>query len=718
MPDPSQSQTPQESGNLVPQSLGQVEEITSLTVPLSSPQDYYRPASVYSRDELSRFCGANFKDRVTPDAVTLLYQLRDILNDKRVEGLHALSMLASNLGIDPEEVSRKANLKEAKKYILAEFYFRTYPHADSLEQHRAVIQRIERRIVEHLTGSKTCLIAFGSHACGRINSFLSDFDGIIVIDKDKDSAQSVRSLSEAGLVFSSHTYLSDLDEIAKNGRGLARLYAMSDEGVEVEFHAIGYQDVREITHLRPGYIHRVRNVPEKNELRVSFNGSQEVLLKSADRVLNYQVRGSEVYRGFFPDAICKGELKYSGIEGFERVRNHILKKNIGAALIHQGAISKLPNGRLILKGEMATFDAYMKTFYNSGRGNYSDQKWEHLEREFFSMLTEMASELKMLISDKKYRQIISPTLGDANEEHKIDTVTRKLHELRCGNSIKVIATDYDGTLHGGKHDHSDAVNLVIKIMNSRIIPVVVTARDATLRREFVLTLNKRLRDSIDLSDTPVFIATANGSSLYEIRNGTERVIYQNSFFDHEISSIIKAYRACHGPDLASASYKERMRNSANEEWQPFINEDLLQQARSNPGVWIEPSKVSLALPEDKNAAASFVENLKITLQDRPFNISWGGKGLVDVIKNLPGFTHDQSKLFPLDKIKEIYGVTDNSIVSFGDTPTGNDRGLLSLPNSFTPTAEFEVTEKFKPYVLSGDVDGVTLVHRAIKFIIN
>jgi hydroxymethylpyrimidine pyrophosphatase-like HAD family hydrolase len=284
---------------------------------------------------------------------------------------------------------------------------------------------------------------------------------------------------------------------------------------------------------------------------------------------------------------------------------------------------------------------------------------------------------------------------------------RKLQELKQNGALAYV-TDYDGTLVGDGFG-SEAVTRLIYNSSKKLIPVIATARGATFKREQLFQIIQATNTHRILY--PIYISLGNGTQVLEIKNNSSQLICNNALTIDEAETIIKAYQEL---DIRISKEDDQIRQyDLNFPWNDLIPDPYLILSSRNPGVWIEPVKVSLltgSTPPDIVKALC----LKLTKVLPTFQFQWGGKPVIDVTKQIlkDGQIVD-GKLHTAQIVLSREGLSENNVAAFGDMPDGNDAGLLSLPYSYTNQTGYST----RPYSLPEIGTRVQRVHDAIYYLL-
>ena len=294
---------------------------------------------------------------------------------------------------------------------------------------------------------------------------------------------------------------------------------------------------------------------------------------------------------------------------------------------------------------------------------------------------------------------------------------RKLKELKT-NGLKLLGLDYDGTIYDRHasppyNSHQAAIDLALNIMKAGVNLGLITSRDASIKKILFPPL---LRASQEIADLFVFVGGANGSNLTEIKNGEKREIYNHCLILDQIKTIIDVYNELSVLNLDPKS-KKVIERFLTEDWSGYVPNNLFTISKENPGVWVEQSKVSLILPSNQKMQRKVMTDLQEKLKEQlgdELTIVWANDPFVHVSKKL----EFDGKLLAIQTIMKELGTDEHHTAAFGDTPHGNDKGLLSLPYSFTNYPLEKPDLETPPYVLPCFGSPIESIYKAIRFLIN
>lgn len=630
-----------------------------------------------------------------------------------------------HLGVPTEDLQGEvfSDVSSAKKALAIKYLTETFGLQKDLETHRKDLVNARKAIVNHFQdkGSGCIVSVFGSHSNGKVNSLLSDIDFLVIVPEDPKEADIIRELTAAGVVFGTASQLDDLTVVAASGDKLCRLYGMTISGVPVEFHVVGERAFKGLPNNSSRGTERVTPVGEKTELRVAYDGHRQKLPKPGNFVPNFSAeKDGRVYRGFFVNGVISSQILYDGFEAQGRgdagfnLFARIWEKDLGALLYHQGKLMRLPNNRWCVVSDKPV------DFYNT----VLPTLFHHLSSDYqptsLGLLTKRFSHTMEAI-DRKLNPVYSySALVDGLQGQDIDVATRELHRIRHEGGATLIATDFDHTIYDPEDTESlkKAADLVARISASGSALAIITGREATFFNSQFAGLQAALKERDVLDPGPVFISTSNGAQIFKVNsqapNGLELVasVLLDTQTTREIADAYSSIST--GFDIDA----ERMTRDLHEkDWSEHIPADLVDVAKEYTGVFIETGKVVVMMPKNSAYHAEFIERLSDSIKeiDPDLVVSHSnGSPVADV-----GYSLERGvdpKLAALRRIQQELGVPMDKTVTFGDSPFGNDKGLLSIQNAFTNTP---VTTNGPIYLEGPDsVSPVSRVHRAIRYLIS
>ncbi|HET9947091.1 MAG TPA: nucleotidyltransferase domain-containing protein [Patescibacteria group bacterium] len=349
--------------------------------------------------------------KITSDDVTRFYQVRTALwTAKTFDDIQTVARQYEIPldGIDPTTPVGKT----VQKQLFTRYAHEYFPHSDSIESHWGRLNSALVSMVHHLTveQSNATVWVFGSFAKGKINGTQSDLDYLVVlpkceteedIEREIGAIKGLQNSDAAGYVFSEELGpFDDLKPILREGQGLTRLYAMTEDGIEVEFHVIGIDDAMRMHKTDPGYIQRIKPVVPKDELRVSMTGVRRSLPKADDRVHNFIMDDGEMFVGFFPDAIIRGHQMYDPLGVAHKVSEQMWKAYVSTFLYRNNAF-KSSGDEFSIDLEEAPFSKFLGTLYYGDPTDYHERNLSALERRYYNTVAKIAQVRNRTIRDRR-----------------------------------------------------------------------------------------------------------------------------------------------------------------------------------------------------------------------------------------------------------------------------------------------------------------------------
>jgi predicted nucleotidyltransferase len=318
---------------------------------------------------------------VTEELVSSLYQFRARLWE----------MPESDYSQLIEEEDLVGELK-TKKDILTAWLNKYLPNNQSkLERFQAMSEEIVRlrHGLENI-GANSAFMVFGSMAKGVINSEYSDLDILAAISPKKEEYDKLSSfLHNNFIIASSVAPVEDLRPLMAKSDGLARLYTMTKEGIETEFHFLGEENVIKMHQLKPGKVERVRPVNSKKERLSNFTGGSAYFDKPEDCVYHYCHNNNGYFRGFFPEVMLFGQIIYDPEKKLSRAMQDIWLANTKAFLYHNGYLNR--NGCFTIDSSMFTFENFLNTCLPESEQCFSEEAYREIENRFRDSLSLLVS---------------------------------------------------------------------------------------------------------------------------------------------------------------------------------------------------------------------------------------------------------------------------------------------------------------------------------------
>jgi hydroxymethylpyrimidine pyrophosphatase-like HAD family hydrolase len=236
---------------------------------------------------------------------------------------------------------------------------------------------------------------------------------------------------------------------------------------------------------------------------------------------------------------------------------------------------------------------------------------------------------------------------------------------KASNTFKGLAADIDGTLHGGPYDWTHIQASLLSVVRAGKPVAIVTGRGVSLEANLLPVLG----------DLPVTLATANGSRMvqYDGKSPTPNVIYSHELLIDEVRAVVETYEEfCADNGHAPTS----MISPDADKLAALLPDPFVTVSHQHNGVWAEPTKVCLEMPR------SLFGTLDVDLArllGPSVNVYRGSETIVDVTRA----QITDGKKAAVTRFADLHQIHPDSIVCLGDSPHGNDSGLLSGPLSFT-----------------------------------
>lgn len=287
-----------------------------------------------------------------------------------------------------------------------------------------------------------------------------------------------------------------------------------------------------------------------------------------------------------------------------------------------------------------------------------------------------------------------------------------LSTLKMSHAIRAFVFDYDGVLYGRNDDnpkyrtHDEARSLLSQIADAGYHIAVITARDASFKRDFMPFLFELSKNNPAVM---LYVGGANGSNVDKIQSGTSAVLYENVFSSEQTNDIMNVFRTLGltVSDIDPVS-KKVFEKFLAEDWSGYVDAKLFDLSKEGQGLrWVEKSKITIALPTDRKQQETILDQLRERLKNMPCVVSWAHDAFVHVTPKL----QDDGKKLAIQAIQKDLSLRSDQMIIFGDTPHGNDAELLTYPNAFTNY--FEWKGKEPPYILPQNGSPVESVHRIV-----
>lgn len=307
------------------------------------------------------------------------------------------------------------------------------------------------------------------------------------------------------------------------------------------------------------------------------------------------------------------------------------------------------------------------------------------------------------------------------EDH---TELTKIKLKEAKSVVNLFALDYDGTIYDGiLYKQPGVTALIEKILAKDKSVAFITARAATALKVMAPPLQEFLLEN--KISTPIFIAGGNGTVLHELRKNKLIQIYNYGLSTSEINQAINGWRKVYEKLKINHNYLaekglETFQKFLKDDWTGYVPCQILKLCQPYEGeIFTEQAKVTFVLPKDKTLHKGIIEALHAEL-GKNYSIAAGDEIYTHITKCLK----EDGKVVAIKAILKVLGLKTNQVITFGDMPTGNDKGLLSFPYSFTNSEEFIKVKKFfrkPPFVLPPHQENsapVARVYRAIDYLLS
>lgn len=259
------------------------------------------------REELSPECSNKFIgfDQESVERFFIFkMQLRTVNN------VESAVHICKSAGVYISDIEGTLDLTKVKKIAAQRLWSIYFPVSSSEKEQREKQKNNIRALVDYLkqNNSLSTLWVGGSYATGKSKDIFSDLDFYFCIPRLSNEnevyseSKIFKGLDATGLIISEQTSpFRDVLPVLKSGKGLFRLSGVTKDGVEVDIHGMGIEDLRNMDKLRPGVVSRVREVGPYQDYRTSFTGNKKILPKSSDKIFHYLKEENETFKGNYLD---------------------------------------------------------------------------------------------------------------------------------------------------------------------------------------------------------------------------------------------------------------------------------------------------------------------------------------------------------------------------------------------------------------------------------
>jgi len=301
----------------------------------------------------------------------------------------------------------------------------------------------------------------------------------------------------------------------------------------------------------------------------------------------------------------------------------------------------------------------------------------------------------------------------------------KLNEIKSFG-IRLIACDYDGTVFDRNNKNFDdpikVVKLIYNVRKAGLEFMLISARNATLEIDFRDLVSKFCKKKDET--LTIWRSGGNGMNLSRITFSKDssktkmNKIYSNSISLNDARIALNIYKKLNiKPDMRSKTFFRKFLNKKLPE--DLVPSKFLKIMKPfNGAVFAESSKISFILPSNKGDHKKIVSYFKDKLGSTGLNVSYSGLYFIDISKKLKKNNRlIDGKLLAINTAMNELRIGRKQVVTFGDSPDGNDEGLLSLPYSFTNNKNYFQRGQIPPFVLSSNKSPIDSIYDAINYLI-
>ncbi len=312
-------------------------------------------------------------------------------------------------------------------------------------------------------------------------------------------------------------------------------------------------------------------------------------------------------------------------------------------------------------------------------------------------------------------------------------IGRSEHEKYCKKilglakaSIEAFVFDIDGTIKSSSEPDCLPLELVKRVINAGKLVGIVTASGVSALAGLAESLIK-LSVENNLS-APIYFGIANGMALYKLDGKGREELYSLPLDADETNGIVQAWKlvvkknGIKRADLAEKGLRV-FDEFLKRDWGDYISNDLLKLSKKfNGRCFVESLKVTLVMPKSEVVPG---DKFVVMMQTEIDRLLGKGKYIIDMGDAV--FAHATKrpkmspKLFALKRIKKELDLKDEQILSFGDMPLANDKGLLidsQLPYTFTNKVIEGKALTEPPFLLPGSLRfPVASVYEAVEYLL-
>lgn len=300
--------------------------------------------------------------------------------------------------------------------------------------------------------------------------------------------------------------------------------------------------------------------------------------------------------------------------------------------------------------------------------------------------------------------------------------------INCKNeNIKIIAVDYDGTVYDRYDPNFNKLEKVVMlakdVYNSGMEFAFISGRSTTLELELRDLGSKISKDTGE--NFSIWRSGGTGMNLdklsftctsdeVEVEN-----VYSNSLSFEEVKLALNEFLKL---KIEADTYSKSFFNNFLEKDLPeyLVPREFKELAVPYEGLFFaEKVKITFVLPKNEDEQERCVEVLRKKLEKYGLSVGWGRLPFADVSKQLilNGESVD-GKMYMVKMLIKRLNINENQVVTFGDSPKDNNKGLLSFPYSFTNDMDKgEDRTNLPPYLLKVNKSPIKAVYDAISYLI-
>ena len=617
-----------------------------------------------------------------------------------------VAFIADNQIVDPatnfllEPPTQLSREWQRKLLHLLEAKFVQY--AQTLEGHKGNIKRLLSRLENHLhvSNPEFSVATIGALATGNQLRDRSDIDLLIALPCGMNETNSLSALlTDLGFAYAPEEGdMHAVQQLLTQRSGYTRLCGiLGDDSGEVftDIFLLAEADLRAQRMARSGNARRIVPSVPKVESYIGFESpyDKRSLRKPPDVVPNYyRTSDSSYYIGFIPPLILAADIYHDPFGMVGEVQGQIWEAVTKAHLYHNGGYEKRGEKWQIREDILTQKPGPLSYLWYQNLETYSPTARERVHS----------------LHDSAMKQVKQRSWIDGVVSRSIDSEAYALGRTKLEEIIQrgpqMVISDVDDTLLGHTHDLEKMGRTMYEAHRVGLPVSLITGRGASAQRE----LSPLLQQIAECTFKPVYLATNNGATTIRFNAGTgsEQILVDNSLLPQDIEWLVEMYNRF----KFQHSDKEYgvMARSLALDWSGVIPADMIEIAKANRGMWIEPGKISVLLPPSQNKA-DVISHLNDLLGNDFYCTTSQHAPLVEISRAGAG-----GKLNAAKHIAQYASVHHRNIAVFGDSPAGNDREMLEgYPYSFTDVACSDVPANKPPYQLIGSGNFVYRVHKAI-----